>query len=262
MVEDNSYMMSRAATDRESARLRSIQDASDRFTIQHLEATGVGEGWRCLEVGAGGGSIASWLGERAGAAGSVVATDLDLQRLGDLPGQVEVRRHDITRDELESAAYDLVHCRFVLQHLAEPVVALDKMAAAVAPGGWLVVEEGDTGLSEFAGAAESAQASLVLHDLFTRWTAAGVLDSYLGRRLPGLVAALGLDAFGVDVVTPTGGPGHPAYETFRLAWPSTRAAAAAAGIVEDDLHCVDQAFANSTLIVGITTFAVWGQLPR
>jgi chemotaxis methyl-accepting protein methylase len=106
-----------------------------------------------------------------------VATDLDLQRLGDLPGQVEVRRHDITRDELESAAYDLVHCRFVLQHLAEPVVALDKMAAAVAPGGWLVVEEGDTGLSELAGAAESAQASLVLHDLFTRWTAAGVLDS-------------------------------------------------------------------------------------
>jgi SAM-dependent methyltransferase len=262
LAEDTSYMMSGAETDRESARLRSIQEAGDQFTIQHLEATGVGAGRRCLEVGAGSGSIAGWLGERVGAAGSVVATDIDLQRLGDLPGPVEVRRHDITREELESAAYDLVHCRFVLQHLAEPAAALRQMAAAVAPGGWIVVEEGDMGLSELAGAAESARASLVLHDLFIRWAAAGVFDGFLGRRLPGLVATLGLDAFGVDVFTPTGGPGHPAYETIRLAWPSTRAGAAAAGIIEDDLQCVDQAFADSTFIVGITTFAAWGQLPR
>jgi SAM-dependent methyltransferase len=262
MAEDDSYMLSRAETDIESARLRSLQQASDPFTIQHLEATGVGEGWRCLEVGAGGGSIAGWLGERVGATGSVVATDIDLQRLGGLPETVEVRQHDIAREELESASYDLVHCRFLLQHLAEPDAALRRMAAAVAPGGWLVVEESDAGLSELAGAAESAQASVVLQDVFTRFTAAGVFDAYLGRRLPGLVSALGLDAFGVDVDTHTGGPGHPAYDTFRLAWPSTRAGAAATGIAEDDLHCVDQAFANSTFIVGTTTFAAWGQLPR
>ena len=108
-----------------------------------------------LEIGAGGGSIAGWLGDRVGATGSVVATDVDLQRLGDLGAPVEVRRHNIAREGLESAAYDLVHCRLVLQHLTEPVVALHKMATAVAPGGWLVVEEGDFGLLELAGAAES-----------------------------------------------------------------------------------------------------------
>jgi SAM-dependent methyltransferase len=262
MADEDAYMLSQAETDVESARLQSLQQASDPFTIQRLEATGVGDGWRCLEVGAGGGSIARWLGERVGATGSVVATDIDLQRLGGLTETVEMRRHDIAREDLETAAYDLVHCRFLLEHLAEPHAALRRMAAAGAPGGWLVVEESDAGLSELAGAAESAQASTVLQDVFTRFTTAGVFDAYLGRRLPGLVSALGLDTFGVAVATHTGGRGHPAYDTFRLAWPSTRAGAAAAGIVEDDLRCVDEAFANSTFIVGMTTFAVWGQLPQ
>src|SRR5439155_17835889 len=34
-------------------------------------------GWRCLEVGAGRGSMAVWLAERVGASGQVVATDID-----------------------------------------------------------------------------------------------------------------------------------------------------------------------------------------
>ncbi|MDT5255695.1 MAG: hypothetical protein QOD10_775 [Mycobacterium sp.] len=169
MVGVDSYMMSGAETDSESTRLRNIQQASDSFTIKHLEATGIGQGWRCLEIGAGGGSIAGWLGDRVGATGSVVATDVDLRRLGDLGAPVEVRRHDIAREGLESAAYDLVHCRLVLQHLTEPVVALQKMATAVAPGGWLVIEEGDFGLLEFAGAAESPRASIVC----ATWSSAG-----------------------------------------------------------------------------------------
>ncbi|MCW2654424.1 MAG: hypothetical protein QOE41_978 [Mycobacterium sp.] len=130
------------------------------------------------------------------------------------------------------------------------------------PADGLVIEEGDFGLLEFAGAAESPRASIVLRDVFTRWAAAGVIDSYLGRRLPGLVGALDLEAFGVDAFTQIGGPGDPAYETFRLAWPATRAGAAAVGLTEDDLRCVDGAFANFTVLVGVTIFAAWGQLPR
>ncbi|MCW2689033.1 MAG: hypothetical protein JWR37_3923 [Mycobacterium sp.] len=59
-----------------------------------------------------------------------------------------------------------------------------------------------------------------------------------------------------------GGPGDPAYETFRLAWPATRTGAAAVGLTEDDLRCVNGAFANSPVLVGVTIFAAWGQLPR
>jgi hypothetical protein len=42
MVGVDSYMMSGAETDSEGTRLRNIQQASDSFTIKHLEATGIG----------------------------------------------------------------------------------------------------------------------------------------------------------------------------------------------------------------------------
>ena len=79
---------------------------------------------------------------------------------------------------------------------------------------------------------------------------------------PGYQLAGGVEAFGVDAFTQIGGPGDPAYETFRLAWPATRTGAAAVGLTEDDLRCIDGAFANSTVLVGVTIFAAWGQLPR
>jgi hypothetical protein len=46
------------------------------------------------------------------------------------------------------------------------------------------------------------------------------------------------------------------------ACPATRTGAAAVGLTEHDLRCVDRAFANSTVLVGVTIFAAWGQLPR
>lgn len=262
MADETDYIMSQADDDRERSRLRQIETATDEFTVGHLAATGVGDGWHCLEVGAGTGSIAMWLGERVHPTGSVLATDLDVNRLAALPDNIEVRRHDITCDAIESEAYDLVHCRFVLQHVPDPGAALQRMADAVVPGGWIVIEEGDFGLAEFSGAPESTRASRLAHDLFTRWRAAGVIDAYLGRRLPELVASLAFAHFSFDVFTATGGPGDPAYETVRQAWPDTRAGAAATGFVEDDLICLDKAFDNSTFIVGNTTFAAWGQKPR
>ena len=95
-ADDDSYVMNSAETDVEieNARLRNLQQASDSSTISHLDAIGVGPGWRCLEVGAGAGSIARWLRTRVGPTGSVLATDINVDRLGNLPGNVEVRQHE------------------------------------------------------------------------------------------------------------------------------------------------------------------------
>ena len=49
----------------------------DAGTIRYLEEIGVSSGWRCLEVGGGGGTIAEWLCQRVGTAGHGAATDLD-----------------------------------------------------------------------------------------------------------------------------------------------------------------------------------------
>ena len=43
---------------------RCLAEFLDPVTTTELAATGVTDGWRCLEVGAGGGSIARWLAGR------------------------------------------------------------------------------------------------------------------------------------------------------------------------------------------------------
>lgn len=123
----------------ELARLRLLEAEFDPRTFRYLDAIGVGAGWRCLEVGAGGGSVVRWLCEQVGPEGHVVAADIDPRFLDDVrKPNVEVRRCDITRDEIELGFYDLVHCRFLLMHLDDPADVLRRMAAALRPGGWLV----------------------------------------------------------------------------------------------------------------------------
>jgi len=116
----------------------------DAGTIRYLEEIGVSSGWRCLEVGGGGGTIAEWLCQRVGTAGHVVATDLDTRSLEAIVSpNIEVRQHDIVNDDLEIDCYDLVHARYVLLHLKEWEAVLKKLADSLKPGGWLFIEDPD-----------------------------------------------------------------------------------------------------------------------
>jgi len=128
---------------REHERLRVLARWRDPTTIEGLRAVGIAPGWRCLEVGAGAGTISAWMAEVVGPAGSVLSTDVDLRFHSEPLGTTEVRRHDITSDPLPDDHFDLVHARAVLQHVAEREVALDRMLAALRPDGWLVIEEAD-----------------------------------------------------------------------------------------------------------------------
>ena len=133
------------AWDKERSRLGGLEQGLDPGTIRHLEALGVGPGWRCWEVGAGGGSIAAWLSQRVGNDGNVLATDLETTLLERLSyPNLAVRRHDIVADGLpEGVPFDLVHARWLLHWLADRGRALARMIAALRPGGWLLIEEPD-----------------------------------------------------------------------------------------------------------------------
>jgi ubiquinone/menaquinone biosynthesis C-methylase UbiE len=123
-------------------RFGSLESCYDPVTVRHLETIGVGGGWRCLEVGGGGGSIARWLGRRVGETGSVLVTDIEPRWMEQLDeANVEVRVHDIVNDPLPEAAFDLVHARLVLVHLPGRRRALDTMLRALRPGGWVLIEE-------------------------------------------------------------------------------------------------------------------------
>ena len=59
-------------------RLAAIAELFDAATFRVLGATGVGPGWSCWEVGAGTPSVASWLADRVGPSGRILATDVDV----------------------------------------------------------------------------------------------------------------------------------------------------------------------------------------
>jgi ubiquinone/menaquinone biosynthesis C-methylase UbiE len=53
----------------------------DPNTFRYFETIGVAEGWKCLEVNVGAGSVAQWFSSRVGLTGKVVATDIDMRFL-------------------------------------------------------------------------------------------------------------------------------------------------------------------------------------
>ena len=128
----------------ERSRLRRLQEYHDPLSSSQLDAIGVGEGWRCLDVGAGGGSVTQMLGERVGGTGSVLAVDLDTSLLqGQASDRIEVRRHDLLADPLPPDAFDLVHARLLLMHLPSRREALRRLVRAARPGGWVAAIDPD-----------------------------------------------------------------------------------------------------------------------
>jgi SAM-dependent methyltransferase len=201
--------------ERERERLRLVETLLDPGTIRHLEALGVGPGWRCLEVGGGAGSIAQWLCDRVGPTGTVVATDLQCDFLEDLDEKnLEVRTHDIAADELEEGAFDLVHSRMVLQHVPARDQALKRMARALAPGGVLLEEDMDcASLVAHGPGAELFQRSVP--PLIAILEAAGY-DPDFGRRLPGALRIQGLADVAAEGRVPVGVGNDAAAEMWRL----------------------------------------------
>jgi SAM-dependent methyltransferase len=154
-------------------------------------------GWRCLEVGAGRGSMAAWLGEQVGSGGHVVATDIDVRYLDRLNmPNVEVRRHNILEDPLDilvPGSFDLVSSRLMLFWLpGKQEIAIRRMTQLLRPGGWLVDEDGDWGM---VSPVDSG------HPLYSRyqdawqggdWWAKRGYDPFFGRKLPALFEKCGL----------------------------------------------------------------------
>jgi SAM-dependent methyltransferase len=191
-------------------RFPALANAFDPGTRRHFDEIGVSTGWRCLEVGGGGGSIARWLAERVGPAGHVLVTDLDARHLRfvDTPG-IEVRVHDIAADPLPAASFDLVHARLVLLHVRDRELALANMIAALKPGGWLIDEEFDS--SVFPDPARNPGESLLkTHLALARTLDERGVDRNFGRHLFGRLRALGLEHVGAEGRTfmwPAGSPG-------------------------------------------------------
>ena len=163
-----------------------------------LERLGLGPGWRCVDVGAGGGDVSVALAEMVGREGRVYAVDSD-PAARDVAAAAAAAFSQVLaitqagEDLLLPEPVDLAFCRFLLMHVIDPAAVLRRMGQAVRPGGWVVAQEPITSAGRVGGVALSMPTAR---------------HPDVGALLPRLVADAGLDIVDAWAEAPAGvGPG-------------------------------------------------------
>ncbi len=163
-----------------------------------LERLGIGSGWRCVDVGAGGGDVSVALAEIVGRPGRVYAVDSDPTARDEAAAAAAAFSQVLA---ITQAAEDLVlpeqvelaFCRFLLMHVVDPAAVVRRMATVVRPGGYLVAQEPITSAGRVGGRALSMP---------------DARHPDVGAILPALVRGAGLDIVDAWAEAPAGaGPG-------------------------------------------------------
>lgn len=210
MATDEGYLLDNRQVEA-GTRYRALSELFDPSAFRHLDALGVGAGWRCWEVGAGGRGVPDGLAARVGSTGLVLATDIDTSWLEDTApvAPLRVLRHDVGTDDPPAGGLDLVHARLVLTHVPTRERALATMVAALRPGGWLVLEEADPGLQPLLCPDEYGAAQQLANRLrrgFRTLMAGRDADLACGRTLPRLLRDADLRDVAADAYFPITGP--------------------------------------------------------
>jgi len=156
---------------------RPLQTALDRL--------GLSRGWRCADVGAGGGDVTVALAAVVGPSGRVYAVDIDPTQRDEV-AQAAAEAGEAQVVAITQAAEDLVlpeqvdlaYCRFLLMHVRDPRAVLVRMASVTRAGGWLVAQEPITS----AGRVDGVPLSMP-----------GARHPDVGAILPALAREAGLD---------------------------------------------------------------------
>jgi SAM-dependent methyltransferase len=163
-----------------------------------LERLGLGGGWTCVDVGAGGGDVSVALAEMVGQSGRVYAVDSDPLSRDVVASAAAAHAQVIAltqagEDLVLPEQVDLAFCRFLLLHVLDPAVVVRRMASVVRPGAWVVAQEPITSAGRIDGMALSMP---------------DALHQDVGAVLPALVRDAGLEVIDAWGESPAGvGPG-------------------------------------------------------
>jgi SAM-dependent methyltransferase len=234
-VTDAAYSLDNA-WEHARRRLQLVERCYDPGTMRRLAAIGIAPGWRCLEVGAGAGSVTRWLCDTVGPAGRVCAVDIDTRFVEEIRADnLDVLTLDVTTagagQALGFGTFDFIHTRALLMHLPQREQVLDLLVALLKPGGWLLLEEGDLFPVAGLGAGGYAQAWAGIEQAFGQ---AGV-DCRWARRLPEHLVARGIEQVQADCDVPLVEGGTPEAELFVLTATQIRDAVLSAGTTVEQL---------------------------
>jgi SAM-dependent methyltransferase len=176
-----------------SHRWRTAENSA-AYLLPHLRP-----GLDLLDVGCGPGTLTVDLATRVAPGGDVLGIDVADDVVAAAEQEARARGVDNVRFApgdfralgLGPGSFDVVHAHQVLQHLREPVEALEEMARLARPDGGLVAaRDSDYGAFRWAPDDEGLARWLEVYTAVTRRNGA---DATAGRRLLGWAHAAGLD---------------------------------------------------------------------
>ncbi len=190
---ESSYI--HGTTPEEQARLSQMNELLNRPYLRELALR---EGDRVLDVGAGLGQLTRAMARAARRA--VVAVERSAEQIAEARRQARADGEDELLDlrqgeatalplsEGERGTFDVAHARFLLEHVRDPLAVVREMAAAVRPGGRVVLADDDHDLMrlhpEPPGFREVFQAFVRGYDRLGN-------DPFVGRRLASLLHQAG-----------------------------------------------------------------------
>lgn len=201
-MSSHNYVFQDSQHDTERIRLSAIQDEFDPGSRRKLSQIGIAVGWSVLEVGAGMGSIMSWMADQVSVQGKVVAVDIDTRFIENtnLPN-VEVRCLDIAKKKLDTSCFDVCHARCVLLHIRDWEKAVENIWQSLKPGGWLVIEEPDFETSKAVAGSDKESVNRVNKAILAMYESMGS-DPCFGSRLPQIFQQLGSEKTMVETYLP------------------------------------------------------------
>lgn len=243
-----------------SAMLDNLAAVWDDFTRERLTQAGLPVGGRAWEAAAGNGSVAHWLADQGI---QVIATDVNPKHVRPHPG-VRILQHDDENEPAPDRDLDLIHARCAFAHWPTREAVVAKYAAALAPGGALVIED----WGQWVGWVLSSPVPDA-EGIYARYQAAllevfkssGNDPSWAGRTADAMTAA-GLVRVDTTVQSGTwrGGSAHcrlPVVVATELRQPLL-----AHGATEADLDALPAVLENEeTLLLGNVGFSTVGYRP-
>ena len=139
------------SSDEDLQRLLSIAELSAEPTRTAFRKIGMKPGWRVIDCGCGPLGALAVMAEMVGPEGRVVGIDFSepaVQRARSIAStlgldNVEVRVgdvHDVDGQAL-GGAFDVAYTRLFLVHQRDPAQTMERIAALLRPGGWIIAHE-------------------------------------------------------------------------------------------------------------------------
>lgn len=187
-------------------RLQLLGAILNQTTRSLLESEGPITGKRFLDMGSGGGNVSLMAAQMVGNTGHVTAIDFDEEIIA--LAQADARAaslHNISYRALNAydldyeAEFDIAYARFLLSHLQQPEIVLQKMIRSLKPGGRLIVEDIDFSGHFCYPASPAFQAYL---HYFTTAARNNGQNPDIGLSLVSLCDKQELEGIGFDIIQP------------------------------------------------------------